>query len=797
LLEQRGRLRPPMRKTNAKGASLNDALDIGLIMVDADRRVSDCNAWFVDTSRQPKERLIGARLDEVFVGAVSKRLIGAISHAFEFGASSMLTHSLHPMLFPLRTRAGKPLVHDVSIKPLGVMPYQHCLIQIMDVTIAAEREAVLRERQDARYAAVVDNAPDAILTIDEDGVIQYANPAVSREFGYEPKELVGRPAAVLLRAQSEWASTWAAIKNGDAGAHAIEVVGRKKNGALAHLAISSSRWSSRARNFATVILRDISERVEAEEALRRLNETLEERVASTLAERQVLADIVEGTDAFVQVVDMDYRWLAINRASQAEFYRIFGVWPSVGQSMLDVLADKPEHKAAVKAVWARALGGESFTEIDQFGDPALERLSYEMRFNVLRDKNGEQIGAFQFVYDVTARLRDQQRLLETEEALRQSQKMEAIGQLTGGIAHDFNNLLAGIIGAMELLKRRIKAGRYEDSQRFMDAAVASANRAAALTHRLLAFARRQPLDPRPLQPNQLVISMEDLLRRTMGEQITFNTVLDDAAWLVNTDENQLENAILNLAINARDAMPEGGVLTIATANIVFDRTQRDPFGEIAAGEYVRISVKDTGTGMAPDVVAKVFDPFFTTKPIGQGTGLGLSMVYGFAQQSGGHARVESVEGAGTEIKIFMPRFSGAIETPVISGDAKELASGEGETVLLVEDDSAVRLLIGEVLRDLGYRCIEANDAFTALPMLSSNARIDLLITDVGLPKMNGRQLAEVARQHRPSLKILFVTGYAEHATGVEGFLEPGMELVTKPFTLDALALKIRDMIAPR
>ena len=458
-----------MRKIDRKSINLNDALDVGLAVIDSDGRIAVWNTWLADASDVAQSRAIGARLEEVFPDNLSRRLLSAITHAFEFGASSVLTHSLHPRLLPLRTRAGRPLVHDVSVKPLGEMPYKQCLIQVVDVTIAAERETVLRERQDARYAAVVDNAPDAILTIDDQAFIQYANPAVAREFGYQPKELIGQPAALLLLNQAEWDQVWSAITSGKLAQHAIDVIGRRKSGALANLEISASRWSSRARTFVTIILRDVTERVAAEEALRSLNETLEERVASALAERQVLADIVEGTDAFVQVADMEYRWLAINRASAAEFNRIYGVWPQVGQSMLDVLTDKPEHQAAVKAVWSRALAGEAFTEIGQFGEEGRGRPSYEMRFNILRDKDGKQIGAYQFVYDVTERLLSQQRLMEAEEALRQSQKMEAIGQLTGGIAHDFNNLLAGIIGAMELLRRRIKAGRYEESQRFMDA----------------------------------------------------------------------------------------------------------------------------------------------------------------------------------------------------------------------------------------------------------------------------------------------------------------------------------------
>jgi len=327
----------------------------------------------------------------------------------------------------------------------------------------------------------------------------------------------------------------------------------------------------------------------------------------------------------------------------------------------------------------------------------------------------------------------------------------------------------------------------------MDAAVTSANRAAALTHRLLAFARRQPLDPKIVDANQLVRGMEDMLRRTLGEHIQLTTQISGDLWPTLTDANQLENAILNLVINARDAMPDGGRLRIVTANdTVFAAKSRGEH-EITPGDYSVVSVIDTGVGMTPDVLGKVFEPFFTTKPIGQGTGLGLSMIYGFVKQSHGHARVASEPGKGTTVSLYLPRHVG----PLTEGPASPMRrapSGEGETVLLVEDDSSVRLLIGEVLRDLGYACIEASDGQSAMPILISDTRLDLMITDVGLPGMNGRQLAEIARQHRPGLKVLFVTGYAEHATGREGFLEPGMAMVTKPFALDALALRIRDII---
>ena len=321
-------------------------------------------------------------------------------------------------------------------------------------------------------------------------------------------------------------------------------------------------------------------------------------------------------------------------------------------------------------------------------------------------------------------------------------------------------------------------------------------RAAALTHRLLAFSRRQPLDPKGVDPNALVRGMEDLLRRTLGEQVHLTTKLAPETWHVLSDSNQLENALLNLAINARDAMPGGGSLTVTTRNLHCDAPVLDGEDEIAEGDYAVISVSDTGVGMAPEVIPRVFDPFFTTKPIGEGTGLGLSMIYGFARQSRGYVRIKSMVGRGTDVLLFLPRHHGQLEQEE-SSEPRDLATGAGETVLLVEDDSSVRLLIGEVLRELGYSCVEAIDGHAALAVLASNTRLDLMISDIGLPGLNGQQLAATARQHRPDLKILFVTGYAHHAAGADELLGPGMAMVTKPFSLDALALKIRDMLATR
>ncbi len=349
-----------------------------------------------------------------------------------------------------------------------------------------------------------------------------------------------------------------------------------------------------------------------------------------------------------------------------------------------------------------------------------------------------------------------------EETLRHAQKMEAIGQLTGGLAHDFNNMLTGVLGALDLIQRRVASGQTHDLGRYLDAATTSANRAAALTHRLLAFARRQSLDTRPVDINQLVQSMEDMLRRTIGEHIRFETLLQTDPWLAYTDAHQLENALLNLVINARDAMSGGGRLVIQTGCVHVGTPQPN---SPEPGDYVTLSVADTGCGMPAEVVAKAFDPFFTTKPIGQGTGLGLSMVYGFVKQTGGHVRIDSTPGQGTLITLFLPRNQAQVEVNEAPSETPAAVQGaqSDETVLVVEDEAAVRMLVVEVLQELGYHVLEAVDGNSALPYLRSDRRIDLLVSDFGLPGMNGRQLAEIAREHRPDLQVLFITGYAPNA----------------------------------
>jgi len=386
-----------------------------------------------------------------------------------------------------------------------------------------------------------------------------------------------------------------------------------------------------------------------------------------------------------------------------------------------------------------------------------------------------------------------------EAALRQLHKMEAVGQLTGGIAHDFNNLLAGISGSLELMRTRAAQGRTAELGRFLDAAATSADRAAALTHRLLAFSRRQTLDPKPIDVSHLAEGMEELVRRTVGHGIRIETRFPDGLWPALCDANQLESALLNLVINARDAMPDGGQLVIETANAVLSEPCRTPTipscGSVPPGEYVTLSVSDTGAGMVPDVLARAFDPFFTTKPLGQGTGLGLSMIYGFVQQSGGHVRLRSAPGQGTTVTIYLPRHLGAVQREAEDDAAPSPPSSTCAVVLAVEDEPVVRMTIVEALSDIGCTVLEADSAKAGLGVLESGVHVDLLLTDFGLPgDMNGRQLADAARALRPGLKALFVTGYAETAAIGNRTLDQGMHVMTKPFAVDALAAKVQGII---
>jgi PAS domain S-box-containing protein len=522
------------------------------------------------------------------------------------------------------------------------------------------------------------------------------------------------------------------------------------------------------------------ERVGAESRLRELNRTLEQRVAEALAERRLLADIVEGTDAFVQVLDLDFRWLAVNRAAADEFERVFGLRPKVGDNMIDLLAGQPEHQAAVKSLWSRALAGEEFTETAEFGDPARDRRSYEMKFNTLRDAEGRRIGAYQFVYDITERLRDQARLLEAQDALRQAQKMEAVGQLTGGVAHDFNNLLTIVKSSTDLLRR---PGLSEERRRrYVDAISDTVDRASKLTGQLLAFARRQALKPEVFDAADRLRAVTDMLRTIVGARIEMRTEIDCEACVVEADVSQFETALVNMAVNARDAMDGEGRLIVKVEGVPSMPPIRGHAG--APGRFVALSLTDTGLGIPADHLTKIFEPFFTTKGVGKGTGLGLSQVFGFAKQSGGDVAVESVVGQGTTFTLYLPRVEGGgsaddAEARRAGGDVE----GRGAHVLIVEDNVEVGRFSRQLLDDLGYRTTWAVNGEEALGLLAGEG-FDVVFSDVVMPGMSGIELGLEIRRRHPGLPVVLTSGYS-HVLAQEG--THGFELIHKPYAADEVS----------
>jgi PAS domain S-box-containing protein len=528
---------------------------------------------------------------------------------------------------------------------------------------------------------------------------------------------------------------------------------------------------------------ETTSKVHAEQALRAQEAKLEARVAERTADldrvwrnsRDLL--VVVGEDGFLRAVNP--AWTAVLGYEPNEM---------VGRSFLDFIW--PDDAASTRGALDRAVQRDDLTNFEnryRHKDGTPRWLSWSA------SAEGDLVYAYG--RHITAEKEQAEVLRLVEARLRQAQKMEAVGQLTSGLAHDFNNLLMGISGSLELLKMRLAQGRTVDLDHYIEAAQSSAGRAARLTHRLLAFSRQQTLEPKPVEANRLIAGMADLIGRTIGPAIQLITKLDEGLWPTLCDPNQLENALLNLCINARDAMPDGGQLTIHTSNTWLDEKAAGEH-DMQPGQYVTFCVIDTGAGMTPEVQSRAFDPFFTTKPAGEGTGLGLSMVYGFVQQSGGEIRIVSEPGAGTTICFYMPRYSGVMDEDGERDDQPEvLMPTTGRRVMVVDDEETVRSLIGEVLADLGHSVIEAVDGTSALEVLRSDLGVDLLVSDVGLPgDMNGRQLVDAIRETQPGLKVLFITGYAEQAIFGDGRLSSATQVMTKPFAMEALATRIEAML---
>ena len=639
--------------------------------------------------------------------------------------------------------------------------------------------------EDERYRLLVEAITDyAVYMLDRDGIVISWNPGAQRFKGYSSAEIIGKHFSVFYTEEDRQIEKpkRALEKAASEGRFENEGWRVRKDGTQfwAHVIIDPIRTPSGEIVGYAKITRDLTERRLAEDALRR--------------SEQQFKILVQGiSDYSIYMLDPDGRVTNWNLGAQ----RIKGYLPAevIGEHFSRFYTEEDRKLGAPQtALQTAAREGRFEKEGWRIRKDGTRFLAYVV-IDAIRDDSGELIGFAKITRDITEQKENQRALEEVREALFQSQKMEAIGQLTGGLAHDFNNLLTGILGSLQLMENRISQGRFKELDRYLSVAQASAKRAAALTHRLLAFARRQTLDPKPIIVNRLVADMDELLRRTVGPAIQVETVATDGLWTALIDTNQLENALLNLCINARDAMPDGGRLTIETANKELDvRTARER--DLSPGQYVTLCVSDTGSGMPKDVIARAFDPFFTTKPAGEGTGLGLSMVYGFVRQSGGQAHIDSEIGRGTTVCLYLPRYHGEdAGVEATSGERFELKLAEnGETVLVVDDEPAVRMLVTEVLKDLNYPALEAEDGLGGLKILETQQRIDLLITDFGLQGgMNGQQFADAALMLRPKLKVLFITGYSKDA--VVWNSHPAMHVLGKPFSIEELGSRIKEILA--
>ncbi len=631
----------------------------------------------------------------------------------------------------------------------------------------------------ATFALLVGSVVDyAIYMLDVDGYIVSWNAGAERIKGYAAQDVVGRHFSLFYTADERDAgipgrNLQIAAQDGRYGAEGWRV---RKDGTRfwASVVIDPIRDDGKLIGFAK-ITRDITVRRISDLALRE-------------SERMARGIIDTALDGFVQV---DEAGLITEWNPRASAKLGWARDEVVGRRLADIFLAEAERESGAAAL-PPAVRDTSTVAANPTLDVVTRdgrTLPMELSISTLPFGGCDRYNVF---------FRDLSSKLLAETQLRQARKMEVVGQLTSGIAHDFNNLLQGVIGALELIQLRVAAGRSGEIGPLVDGAIASANRAAALTHRLLAFARRQPLDPRPLDANPLIQGMGELLQRTLGENIRLHFVLTPELWPTLCDPNQLENALLNLAINAADGMRGSGQLTVRSRNVDVDEVKAQRWQDVSPGQYICIDVSDTGVGMSPEVLERAFDPFFTTKPPGQGTGLGLSMVYGFAHQSGGHCDIHSKPGAGATVRIFLPRHEASAELPAPAVDPLPAtrAQAHGELVLVVEDETIVRGIVVEVLQQLGYRTLEAADAESALDVLRGVAVLDLLVSDIGLPGMDGRQLADAAREHHPQLRALLMSGYASGATAASGFLGPGMELITKPFTVDALAARVGQMLVP-
>ncbi|MEA2740585.1 MAG: hypothetical protein QOH05_3892 [Acetobacteraceae bacterium] len=762
-----------LRDSEAEARGVLEGMGEGFILLDRYFHIQRINAEGLRIDGRPRDRIVGQHLLDVWPD-VERQPIWPWYQKMMTGRSS-----------------GRMVYRRLSRLPgvwleVRAYPFQNGLaVFYRDITGDKRAEEALRDSE-AQFRAFAQAVPNQAWIARPDGSINWFNDQIYRYCGLSHAALGGQRWVRIVHPDDTTGA-------GQLWRHALETGDPYETEFRIRRADGIYRWHLvraqpiRASNGAITqwvgTNTDIEDQRVAKEALAELNADLEQRVTDRTAERD---RVWQNSRDLLVVIGADGVFRAVNPAWTAILgHRIEDV---IDRSFLDFVW--PDDAGMTQGGLDDAAAKRDLTNFEnryRHSDGTPRWISWHTSVE------GDLVYAYG--RDITAEKEQAEALRQTEEALRQSQKMEAVGQLTGGLAHDFNNLLTGITGSLQLMRMRVAQGRIGELDRYFTAAQSAATRAAALTHRLLAFSRRQTLDPKPTDVNRLVAGMEELIRRTVGPAVAIEVVGAMGLWTTLVDPNQLENALLNLCINARDAMPDGGRLTIETANRWMDeRTARER--ELPAGQYISLCVSDTGTGMPPEVVRRAFDPFYTTKPLGLGTGLGLSMIYGFVRQSDGQARIYSEVGRGTMVCLYLPRHRGETE----AADAPALLTvpqraEDGTTILVVDDEAMVRMLVTEVLEEQGYTPIEAEDGPSALRVLESERRIDLLITDVGLPGgINGRQVADAARGLRPGLKVLFITGYAENAVVRNGYLEAGMHLLTKPFTMEDLAVRLGDII---
>jgi PAS domain S-box-containing protein len=760
--------------------SVFDALDAGIVVFDDQCCIIVWNNWMAGASRVSKEAALGKTLCDIVPSLRDTRLPAAIEDALQVGSSSILTHSLNRLL-PLRGEDGQHSLHNIVVRPLAMGERAHCLLQVTDVTVAVTRERVLRDRQNARYHAIVDSAPDAIITTDLDRRIQWINGAAERVFGYATAELLGQSIDILLDDPEHLALGFS--EDGvELKAAEVQVAGRRKHGELAHFEVSFGRWKADERVFVTTIWRDVTERMMAEAALRQSEgryRTLLEAVPQLVwtCDSDGACDYFNPQwQAYTGAPPEEHLgsgWLkAVHQSDREAFEAAWQASLATG-AVFDIdarlyRADRSHRWFKLRSIPVHASGGK----ITRWFGTATEITDLVEARDTLRRSNDELEAI------VVERTREREVVLKQ---LHESQKMESIGQLTGGVAHDFNNLLAVILGCLSLLKKSLPDNPR--TSRLLEGAIQGAERGATLTKRLLAFARRQELKLEAVEIQHLIPDLLHFLRQSVGPTISITVDIPPDLHPVKIDANQFELALMNLAVNARDAMPSGGRLTISGRDEIVG-AQSSAAINLPRGDYVRISVADTGEGMSEATLARAMEPFFTTKGIGKGTGLGLSMVHGLTAQSGGSMQISSEMGKGTVVSLWLPRArrEDVRDVPEQPSTAAAAIETRGSRILLVDDDPLVSMNTAYMLMDLGHTVLESSSAVHALSVLETEP-FDVVITDYAMPGMTGLDLATRIRQNHPKILVIIASGYAE----LPPQITLGFPRLNKPYTQEQLA----------